>query len=220
MPHPDTRRLHSPPSATPRWPSAPHELRMPTIAIAKTCNHCAEHVRGLNHKAARCAQCDYTCHAHCHIKVEPTCPGPNPDARSGFLALFGAKQAGRRKSQRTGSAASGDTQASRDSTQPQSCSGTVARSWSQDHGSMAPAASHPTMALLVPTMASPATQPPGPYGTTAATDGATIPVLYNFEGNGAAMLSVHAGDRARIIVPKADGSGWAEIATVGAGGGW
>ncbi|KAJ2696637.1 Protein BZZ1, partial [Coemansia spiralis] len=212
-------------------PGAPHEFRTHTVAIAKTCDYCAESIGGLNRKAARCAQCDYTCHARCQIKVEPTCPGPDPDARSGFLALFGSKRAGRRKSQRhqrTGSTASGDTQASRDSSQPRSRSGTFARSRSQDHGSMTPAASHPTMAPLVPAMApptaqppmaSPAAQPPGPYGAAAAADGATASVLYDFEGDGAATLSVRAGDRVRIVAPDADGSGWTEVATVGAGGG-
>ncbi|KAJ2712446.1 Protein BZZ1 [Coemansia spiralis] len=164
-------------------PGMPHELRTHTVAIAKMCDYCAESIGRLNRKAAHCAQCDYACRACYQIKVKTTCPGPDPDVRSSFLALFGTKCTGRQKSERhkrTRSAASGDMQVLRDSSQPQSRSGTVARS--QDHGSITPAASHLTMALLVPAMALPATQPPGPYGATAATDGATVPVLYDFKG--------------------------------------
>ncbi|KAJ1727563.1 Protein BZZ1 [Coemansia biformis] len=230
----------------------PHDFRAHTVAIAKTCDYCGESIGGLNRKAARCAQCDYTCHARCQIKVEPTCPGPDPDARGGFLSLFGSKRGGRRKSQRhqrTASAASGDSQASRDSSLPQRRAGTgagaVARSRSNSHSSSMGAAQRPVLAppppsmTPLPAMPQPIAQQPGPYGVAmgaarpaapaghdspapalaaaSAADGA-VPVLYDFDGDGAATLSVRAGDRVRIVAPDADGSGWTEVAAVGAGG--
>ncbi|KAJ2790312.1 Protein BZZ1, partial [Coemansia helicoidea] len=199
-----------------------------------TCDYCAESIGGLNRKAARCTQCEYTCHARCQIKVEPTCPGRDPDARSGLMALFGARRRKSQRHQRTASAASADSQASPDSSQPQSRVGTAARSRSQSNSSsMAGPQAAAAMAPLAPV---PAQQPagpppmrlPGPYGAAAAADagaadagpadGSTVAVLYDFDGDGAATLSVRAGDRVRVVAPDADGSGWTEVAAGGSGG--
>ncbi|KAJ2744785.1 Protein BZZ1 [Coemansia sp. BCRC 34301] len=74
-----------------------HAFKPVTLALSKTCDYCAESIGGLNRKAARCAQCEYTCHAKCQIKVEPNCQGPDPDQKSGFLSMFGSKR-GKKKS--------------------------------------------------------------------------------------------------------------------------
>ncbi|KAJ2648881.1 Protein BZZ1, partial [Coemansia sp. RSA 1250] len=76
----------------------PHEFKSHTVAISKTCDYCNESIGGLNRKASRCTQCEYTCHAKCQIKVQPNCPGPDPEAKGGLLSLFGSKR-GRKKSQ-------------------------------------------------------------------------------------------------------------------------
>ncbi|KAJ2829193.1 Protein BZZ1 [Coemansia erecta] len=114
----------------------PHEFKSHTVAISKTCDYCGESIGGLNRKAARCGQCEYTCHAKCQIKVEPNCPGRDPDAKGGFLSLFGSKR-GRRKSQlhrRSESVVSNDSLASYDSTHqpsPQPRSSILRRSQSR-----------------------------------------------------------------------------------------
>ncbi|KAJ2808234.1 Protein BZZ1 [Coemansia guatemalensis] len=97
---------------------SPHEFKSHTVAISKTCDYCGDSIGGLNRKSARCTLCEYTCHAKCQIKVEPNCPGPDPEAKSGFLSLFGSKR-GRKKShlhQRSASVVSADSAASHDST--------------------------------------------------------------------------------------------------------
>ncbi|KAJ1822476.1 Protein BZZ1, partial [Coemansia sp. RSA 2599] len=90
----------------------PHEFKAITVAISKTCDYCGESIGGLNRKAGKCAQCEYTCHAKCQIKVEPSCPGRDPEAKSGFLSLFGRRgtkkgKGERQRSQSTASAGSG-----------------------------------------------------------------------------------------------------------------
>ncbi|KAJ1932275.1 Protein BZZ1, partial [Linderina pennispora] len=70
----------------------PHEFKAFTVAISKTCDYCGESIGGLNRKAAKCAACGFTCHAKCQIKVAPSCEGPDPDAKGGFLARFGTKK--------------------------------------------------------------------------------------------------------------------------------
>ncbi|KAJ2318268.1 Protein BZZ1, partial [Coemansia sp. RSA 2702] len=98
----------------------PHEFKSHTVAISKTCDYCGESIGGLNRKSSRCTQCEYTCHAKCQIKVQPNCPGRDPEAKGGFLSMFGTKK-GRRKSrlhQRSESVVSAESMASYDSAHP------------------------------------------------------------------------------------------------------
>ncbi|KAJ2538042.1 Protein BZZ1, partial [Coemansia sp. RSA 1933] len=76
---------------------SPHEFKPHTVAISKTCDYCGESIGGFGRKAARCALCEYTCHAKCQLKVEPSCTGADSDAKGGFLSMFGSKR-GRRAS--------------------------------------------------------------------------------------------------------------------------
>ncbi|KAJ2184939.1 Protein BZZ1 [Coemansia sp. RSA 520] len=126
----------------------PHEFKSHTVAISKTCDYCGESIGGLNRKAARCTQCDYTCHSKCQIKVEPNCPGRDPEAKSGFLSLFGSK---RRKSQvhrRSESVVSNESMISRDSVHqpsPQPRSSILRRSRSRSRSSSISMAPQPSL---------------------------------------------------------------------------
>ncbi|KAJ2635781.1 Protein BZZ1 [Coemansia sp. RSA 1286] len=100
----------------------PHEFKAFTVAISKICDYCGESIGGLNRKAGKCAQCEYTCHAKCQIKVEPNCPGRDPEAKSGFLSMFGTRRGtkkGKGERQRSQSTASVGSGASVDMTPPQ-----------------------------------------------------------------------------------------------------
>ncbi|KAJ2084849.1 Protein BZZ1 [Coemansia sp. RSA 487] len=91
---------------------SPHEFKSHTVAISKTCDYCGESIGGFGRKAAKCALCEYTCHAKCQLKVEPSCTGADSEAKGGFLSMFGSKR-GRRASKslhrRSMSAVSGDS---------------------------------------------------------------------------------------------------------------
>ncbi|KAJ1881221.1 Protein BZZ1 [Coemansia sp. RSA 486] len=66
----------------------PHKFKQTSITISKTCDCCGKSIGGLRRKAAKCTECGYLCHAKCQIKVEPNCPGRDPNAKKGFLSLF------------------------------------------------------------------------------------------------------------------------------------
>ncbi|KAJ2654981.1 Protein BZZ1, partial [Coemansia sp. RSA 1285] len=91
---------------------SPHEFKPFAVAISKTCDYCGDSTGGFGRKAAKCALCEYTCHAKCQLKVEPSCTGADPAAKGGFLSMFGTKR-GRRASKsvhrRSTSAASGNS---------------------------------------------------------------------------------------------------------------
>ncbi|KAJ2595770.1 Protein BZZ1, partial [Coemansia sp. RSA 1722] len=72
-------------------PGCPHKFKQTSITISKACDCCSKSIGGLKRKAAKCTECGYLCHAKCQIKVEPNCPGRDPNAKKGFLSLFRKK---------------------------------------------------------------------------------------------------------------------------------
>ncbi|KAJ2162796.1 Protein BZZ1 [Coemansia sp. RSA 552] len=275
----------------------PHEFKAHTVAISKTCDYCGDTIGGLNRKSARCAQCEYTCHAKCQIKVQPTCPGPDPEAKGGFLSLFGSKR-GRRKSRahkRSESGVSGASVGSVDSARvgpPPPAMGAYGTGGTRSRSSSSASAAQPTLparpggggygATMSRMSMSPATAAslspgpplPGPVPVPEATHAATMPspsaagadlpdeaaagrirasvagrastapgsalaaamalnsrsgspasppqtqaatVLYDFEGDSSATLTVRAGDRARVVAADTAGSGWTEVILTGSG---
>ncbi|KAJ2005759.1 Protein BZZ1 [Coemansia thaxteri] len=168
-----------------------HEFKPHTVALSRACDYCAESIGGLNRKAARCALCEYTCHAKCQIKVEPNCPGADADARGGFLSLFGSRRSKKRPSvhRRSASAASADSAA--DSVPP----------------ALPSAGASQASLRIMPPMS--AIHPPLPE--PVASDPTAVSVLYDFAGDGSAMLTVRAGDRVRVVEPDTDASGWTAI---------
>ncbi|KAJ2854591.1 Protein BZZ1 [Coemansia erecta] len=223
----------------------PHEFKAFTVAISKTCDYCGESIGGLNRKAGKCAQCEYSCHAKCQIKVEPNCPGRDPEAKGGFLSLFGRRgtkkgKGERQRSQSTasaGSGASGDIAAAATATPPQQppqslnqSASAASYSASQTSLSARGSLSFNAAATMPRTSASPMTEPNAlaialrtstmgrvpPMTPLVSSDGAQVPVLYDFEGDGSTTLTVRAGDLVRVIEADEDGSGWTEV-SVGSG---
>ncbi|KAJ1720552.1 Protein BZZ1 [Coemansia erecta] len=213
---------------------SPHDFKAFTVAISKTCDYCSESIGGLNRKAFRCTECEYTCHAKCQIKVEPSCPGKDPEAKSGFLSLFGSKRRGsrakgaRQRSQSTtsaGSAASVDAAGTPPMPPPRNVSqqqhqplalygsGSVSTSASQTSLPARPSLSYG--AATLPRMA-PMPDLTATVGRAGmAHDTALVPVLYDFEGDGSTTLSVKSGERVRVVEPDRDGSGWTEVTLAG-----
>lgn len=220
---------------------SPHEFKVHTVAISKTCDYCSESIGGLNRKAAKCTLCDYTCHAKCQIKVEPNCPGPDPEAKGGFLSMFGTKR-GRKKSksihQRSESVVSGNSSRVSTDTHSNSAVGlssasdtrqvplpprnqtlpapVVVSSENTSYASIPqPAAATPQRMPLPPDIASRAL--PSAETTVNNNNISRKPaccdatVLYDFEGDGATTLTVQAGDSVRVVEPDDDGSGWTGV---------
>ncbi|KAJ2488512.1 Protein BZZ1 [Coemansia sp. RSA 2050] len=180
-----------------------HAFKPVTLALSRTCDYCAESIGGLNRKAARCGLCEYTCHAKCQIKVEPNCPGPDMDQKSGFLSMFGslrgkkkpAQQQQHQQHQRSASVLSADSAASGASP---SIGAASQASLPRQHPLVTPPA------LPKPQLTSP------PLSTSLAVAG-TVAVLYDFAGDGAITLTVRASDRVRVVEPDTDTSGWTAV---------
>ncbi|KAJ2373944.1 Protein BZZ1 [Coemansia sp. RSA 2607] len=211
---------------------SPHDFKAFTVAISKTCDYCSESIGGLNRKAFRCTECEFTCHAKCQIKVEPSCPGRDPEAKSGFLSLFGSKRRGsrakgaRQRSQSTtsaGSAASADAVGTppmppprnlaqqQQQQQPLALYGSGSISTSASQTSLPARQSLSYGAATLPRM-TPMPDLTATIGRSNLThDPALVPVLYDFEGDGSTTLSVKSGDRVRVVEPDRDGSGWTEV---------
>ncbi|KAJ2721608.1 Protein BZZ1 [Coemansia sp. Benny D115] len=257
----------------------PHEFKTITVAISRTCDYCGESIGGLSRKAGKCAQCEYTCHAKCQIKVEPSCPGKDPEAKSGFLSMFGTKRGSKKGARaRSQSIASSRSNASIDtgsavpmspaaytsasatasasasasalglglgamSTPPQppprqsSQSSLPPRSSMMDYGtSLTAAAAAPTATTMATRRGS--TMPLGNSSSKSVAsrtsvsvgrgagglmvgsvptndhDTTLVAVVYDFEGDGTSTLTVHAGDRVRVVEADGDGSGWTEVVLI------
>ncbi|KAJ2582636.1 Protein BZZ1, partial [Coemansia sp. RSA 1836] len=192
-----------------------HAFKPATLALSRTCDYCAESIGGLNRKAARCALCEYTCHAKCQIKVEPNCQGADADHKSGFLSMFGTLRgkkkpaAAAERHARSASAVSEGSANSINNTQQQQ----------QQQQQQLPlprlgAASSSSQAslprqhlqILPPSSSSSQPQP------LAVVDLGTVAVLYDFAGDGATTLTVRASDRVRVVEPDTDASGWTAVA--------
>ncbi|KAI8318390.1 hypothetical protein GQ54DRAFT_294204 [Martensiomyces pterosporus] len=51
--------------------------------------------------------------------------------------------------------------------------------------------------------------------TASATDGSYVTVVYDYEGDGSTTLTVHAGDRVRVVEPDTGGHGWIRVSASG-----
>ncbi|KAJ2033414.1 Protein BZZ1 [Coemansia sp. S3946] len=171
-----------------------HAFKPVTLALSRTCDYCAESIGGLQRKAARCSLCEYTCHAKCQIKVEPNCPGPDTEHKSGFLSMFGTLR-GKKKQQhqRSASVLSNDS----------------VGSGAPPSIGAASQASLPRQHTLPPAL--PMLQLTAPPTTSLVANVGTVAVLYDFAGDGATTLTVRASDRVRIVEPDTDASGWTAV---------
>ncbi|KAJ2859488.1 Protein BZZ1 [Coemansia aciculifera] len=176
-----------------------HAFKPVTLALSRTCDYCAESIGGLQRKAARCSLCEYTCHAKCQIKVEPNCPGPDTDHKSGFLSMFGSLRSKKKQPQhqRSASVLSADSAVSG---APPSIGATSQASLPRQHAQPLP----PALPMLQPTA-------PPPTTSLVAANAGTVAVLYDFAGDGATTLTVRASDRVRIVEPDTDASGWTAV---------
>ncbi|KAJ2829961.1 Protein BZZ1 [Coemansia sp. 'formosensis'] len=184
-----------------------HAFKPVTLALSRTCDYCAESIGGLNRKAARCGLCEYTCHAKCQIKVEPNCPGPDTEHKSGFLSMFGTLR-GKKKTaqhQRSASVLSADSAVSGGGGAPPSIGAASQASLPRQHSQQ------PPPALPMPQLTAPMPQLTAPPPSTALVAAGTVAVLYDFAGDGATTLTVRASDRVRIVEPDTDASGWTAV---------
>ncbi|KAJ1823687.1 Protein BZZ1 [Coemansia sp. RSA 2671] len=175
-----------------------HAFKPVTLALSRTCDYCAESIGGLNRKAARCGLCEYTCHAKCQIKVEPNCPGPDTDQKTGFLSMFGSRRGKKKPPQQHQRSASVLSADSATSGAPPSIGATSHASLPRHNPQSTPPAL-PKLQLTAP-------QP-----ATSLVVAGTVAVLYDFAGDGAVTLTVRASDRVRVVEPDTDASGWTAV---------
>ncbi|KAJ2442951.1 Protein BZZ1, partial [Coemansia sp. RSA 2424] len=172
-------------------------------------------IGGLNRKAARCALCEYTCHAKCQIKVEPNCQGADADHKSGFLSMFGTLRgkkkpaAAAERHARSASAVSEGSANSTNNTQQQQQQQQQLPPPRLGAASSSSQASLPRQHLQILPPSSSSSSQPQPL---AVVDSGTVAVLYDFAGDGATTLTVRASDRVRVVEPDTDASGWTAVA--------